>query len=123
MAQYDAHLTGHVLDEQTGEHLAFVNVQLKGTNIGTVTDESGHYFLKDLPIGRQTIVFSFVGYETLELPILIEEDKTKELKAVIREVSQQLNSVVVTANRYPPNGRRPPPSSMCSRLNCSRPQP
>lgn len=100
MAQYDAHLTGHVLDEQTGEHLAFVNVQLKGTNIGTVTDESGHYFLKDLPIGRQTIVFSFVGYETLELPILIEEDKTKELKAVIREVSQQLNSVVVTANRY-----------------------
>ena len=45
-AQYDSHLTGHVLDEKTGEHLPFVNVQLKGTNIGTVTDESGHYFLK-----------------------------------------------------------------------------
>lgn len=43
-AQYDANLVGHVLDEQTGEHLPFVNVQLKGTNIGTVTDESGHYF-------------------------------------------------------------------------------
>ena len=25
-AQYDAHLTGHVLDEATGEHMAFVNV-------------------------------------------------------------------------------------------------
>ena len=44
-AQYDAHLTGHVLDEQTGEHLSFVTVQVKGTNIGTVTDESGHYWL------------------------------------------------------------------------------
>lgn len=99
-AQYDAHLTGHVLDEKTGEHLPFVNVQLKGTNIGTVTDESGHYFLKDIPIGKQTIVFSYVGYETLELPITIVEDKTTELKATIREASQQLNSVVVTANRY-----------------------
>ena len=100
MAQYDAHLTGHVLDETTGEHLPYVNVQLKGTNIGTVTDETGHYLLKDLPVGRQIIVFSYVGYETLELPINIIEDKTVELKVALREVSQQLNSVVVTANRY-----------------------
>lgn len=99
-AQYDAHLTGHVLDERTGEHLPFVNVQVKGTNIGTVTDESGHYFLRDMPIGKQTIVFSYVGYETLELPVTMVEDKTIELKATIHEVSQQLNSVVVTANRY-----------------------
>ena len=100
LAQYDAHLTGHVLDEKTGEHLPFVNVQVKGTNIGTVTDESGHYFLKDMPIGKQTIVFSFVVYETLELPVTVVENKTIELKATIREFSQQLNSVVVTANRY-----------------------
>ena len=97
---YDAHLVGHVLDEQTGEHLPFVNVQIKGTTIGTVTDESGHYFLKDLPLGHQTVVFSYVGYETLELPVVIKEETTVELKAAIREVSQRLNSVVVTANRY-----------------------
>ena len=80
-AQYDAHLTGHVLDEKTGEHMPFVSVQVKGTNIGTVTDESGHYFLKDMPIGKQTIVFSFVGYETVELPVTMVENKTIELKA------------------------------------------
>ncbi len=99
-AQYDAHLTGHVLDECTGEHLPYVNVQVKGTNIGTVTDESGHYLLQDLPIGHQTILFSYVGYETLELPVNMEADRTIELKATIHEVSQQLNGVVVTANRY-----------------------
>jgi outer membrane receptor for ferrienterochelin and colicins len=99
-AQYDAHLTGHVLDESTGEHLPYVNVQVKGTDIGTVTDETGHYFLRDLPIGKQTIVFSYVGYETLELPVVLVEDQTIELKATIREISQQLNAVVVTANRY-----------------------
>ena len=98
--EYDAHLIGHVLDEETGEHLPYVNVQVKGTNIGTVTDESGHYFLKNLPLGKQTIVFSYVGYETAELPVNIEEHKTTELRAIIREISQQLNNVVVTANRY-----------------------
>lgn len=96
----DAHLVGHVLDEKSGEHLPYVNVQIKGTNIGTVTDESGHYFLKELPLGRQIVVFSYVGYETLELPVTIEAAKTTELKVAIRELSHQLNSVVVTANRY-----------------------
>ena len=99
-AQYDAHLTGHVLDEATGEHLPFVNVQIKGTTIGTVTDETGHYLLKDLPVGRQTVIFSYVGYETLELPVNIIEDMTVELKAAIREQSKMLDNVVVTANRY-----------------------
>ena len=93
-AQYDAHLTGHVLDERTGEHLPYVNVQIKGTNIGTVTDESGHYLLQDLPIGRQTVIFSYVGYETLELPVVMEENRTIELKATIREISQQLNRLL-----------------------------
>ena len=97
---FDAHLTGHVLDEKTGDHMPYVTVQLKGTNIGTVTDESGHYWLKNLPIGRQIIVFSYMGYETVELPVVLEEDKTVELKAVLHEQSQMLENVVVTANRY-----------------------
>ncbi|MBP5477505.1 MAG: TonB-dependent receptor [Paludibacteraceae bacterium] len=98
--EYDAHLVGHVTDEKTGGHLPFVSIQIKGTNIGTATDESGHYFLKNLPLGRQTVVISYVGYETVELPVVIKEGETVELKAVIHEMSQQLNGVVVTANRY-----------------------
>jgi len=98
--EYDAHLVGHVIDEKTGEHLPFVNIQIKGTNLGTVTDESGHYFLKNLPLGHQTVIVSYVGYETEELPVTIKENTTTELKIVIHEVSQQLNGVVVTANRY-----------------------
>ena len=98
--EFDAHLVGHVLDEKTGEHLPYVNIQLKGTDIGTVTDESGHYFLKNLPVGKQTIIVSYVGYETEELPVVIKENMTTELKVAIHEISHQLNSVVVTANRY-----------------------
>lgn len=100
MAQYDAFLTGHVIDERTGEHLAFVDIRLKGTNIGGITNESGHYLLQDLPIGKQTVVFSYVGYETLELPVTIEADKTVELKATLREANIMVDNIVVTANRY-----------------------
>ena len=45
----DAHVMGHVADEK-GEHLHYVTVMLKGTTIGGMSDETGHYFLKDLPV-------------------------------------------------------------------------
>ena len=96
----DAHLTGHVLDAHTGEHLPFVNVQIKGTTIGCLTDESGHYFLKNLPEGKQTVVFSMMGYETLEQEVIIKADVTTELKVQIEEQSFVLDNVVVTANKY-----------------------
>ena len=44
----DANIVGHVIDAANGQHVPFVNVTLKGTTIGTTTDESGHYFLKNL---------------------------------------------------------------------------
>ena len=37
----DANIVGHVIDAASGQHVAFVNVTLKGTTIGTTTDESG----------------------------------------------------------------------------------
>lgn len=42
----DAHITGHIILKETGEHLPFMTILLKGTNIGTATDETGHFFLK-----------------------------------------------------------------------------
>ena len=47
----DANIYGHVISKKSREHLAFMTVALKGTTIGTATDASGHYFLKNLPEG------------------------------------------------------------------------
>ena len=57
----DANIIGHVLDKNTEEHLSFISVSLKGTTIGTMTDASGHYFLKNLPEGEFTMEVSAVG--------------------------------------------------------------
>ena len=45
-----------------------VNVVVKGTTSGTVTDAEGNYKLS-VPPGDQTLVFSFIGLTTNEVPI------------------------------------------------------
>ena len=47
----DISVSGHVTDAITGEHLPFITIMLKGTNIGAQTSTSGHYILRNLPVG------------------------------------------------------------------------
>lgn len=47
----DANIYGHVIDKQSGKHLPYITIFVKGTNIGTTTDTSGHYFLKNSSFG------------------------------------------------------------------------
>ncbi len=95
----DANLTGHVIDKSTGEHVPFVNVILKGTTIGTATDETGHYFLKNLPVGTFTIRVNGVGYRSVEKQISLKKGETQELNFKVEEDNIQLETVVVSANR------------------------
>ena len=57
---------GTVTDEN-GDPMAGVSVLVKGTQIGTVTDVDGTYTLRGVPANAQTLVFSFIGMETLEV--------------------------------------------------------
>ena len=45
----DSHITGHVLDRNTGEHLPFVSVVIRGTTLGTTTDVTGHFLFRNVP--------------------------------------------------------------------------
>ena len=96
----DAHIAGHVLDAHTQEHLSFVNVQVEGTALGCLTDESGHFYLKNLPEGELTIVFSMMGYETEKRTVSLCRDTLIEMNVAIAETSFMIDNVVVTANKY-----------------------
>ena len=56
---------GIVKDGTTGETLPGVNVIIKGTTRGTSTDQKGH-FTMTVPSLQDTLVFSYIGYRTLE---------------------------------------------------------
>lgn len=60
------HVKGRVTDFNSGESLPGVNVSVKGTQTGTVTDANGLFELN--LTADPFLVFSFVGYTTQELP-------------------------------------------------------
>ncbi|TDX01573.1 SusC/RagA family TonB-linked outer membrane protein [Dinghuibacter silviterrae] len=64
-------LRGQVLDE-TGTPLAFVNVWLKGTRVGTQTTDRGEFFLRGVSAG-DTLVFTYVGRTPLAVAVLNPE--------------------------------------------------
>lgn len=61
-------ITGTVTDAQSGETLPGVNVLVKGTTTGTSTGSDGSFEL-NVPSRQDTLVFSFIGYQTQEVPI------------------------------------------------------
>jgi len=99
----DANLIGDVKDKNTGEHIPFINVTVNNTVIGTTTDNTGHYFLKNLPVGKYTIKVSGVGYKTVEKTVEFTAGKTLELNFLTEESALSLDEVVVSANRNETN--------------------
>jgi hypothetical protein len=59
-------LAGNIIDGEFIEPMAFANILVKGTTIGTTSDFDGKYQL-ELEPSTYTIVFSFVGYTTQEI--------------------------------------------------------
>ena len=97
-------------DAATGEHLPYITVVVKGTTIGTATDGTGHYFLKNLPAGEFVLEASMLGYGTVEKRVTTTSGKTIEVNFVLTEDSERMDEIVVTANRNETNKKRAPPS-------------
>ncbi len=93
----DANIVGHVVCR--GKHIPFANVSLKGTTIGTSTDETGHFQLINLPEGEQIIVVTNIGYKSQERIITLREHTTIEIKFELEEDILNLEEVVVSADR------------------------
>lgn len=88
-------LRGKIIDEAKKEALAGVNVTIKGSTEGAITDVDGNFELsttRSLPL---TLVVTYIGYSTKE--IQITDSVTIGIK--LREESNIINEVVVSASR------------------------
>ena len=61
-------VTGKVTDSENGQAMPGVNIILKGTTIGAISDAGGNYSVT-VPDRNATLVFSFIGYSTIEVPL------------------------------------------------------
>lgn len=82
---------GTVTDKEMGEPLIGVNVLIKGTTSGTVTDFSGNYSIE--ASSEDVLVFSYVSMKSVEEKV----GNRKIINVVMESDAQSLGEVVVTA--------------------------
>jgi TonB-linked SusC/RagA family outer membrane protein len=93
-------IAGTVRDDRTQKPLPGVNVLVKGTTMGTVTDNEGNYVLEVSEL-TGTLVFSYIGYTTIEVPV----SSRTTIDITMAEDVTNLDEVVVTAMGIPRQAR------------------
>ncbi|MEM8907611.1 MAG: carboxypeptidase-like regulatory domain-containing protein [Bacteroidota bacterium] len=93
-------IKGTVLDQQSEIPIIGATVELLDTAFtkGSVSDIDGYFTLTGVPVGRNAIRISYLGYESLTLPnIEVSSGKEVQLSITLQESVNDLNEVVVTA--------------------------
>ncbi|NOR74117.1 MAG: TonB-dependent receptor [Draconibacterium sp.] len=93
----DAMLFGGV--KSNGEHIPFATITLKGTTIGTAADLTGHFKITNLPVGKQTVVISAIGYKTEEIVVKLIHNKAVTILVELMPDNIGIEQVVVSADR------------------------
>lgn len=94
-------VSGTITDKDLGnEPLAFASVSLKGTSVGATTGDDGRYALS-ADAGNYVLSISFVGYETIDVPVTLRANETLTIDRSLGSGSVTLQDVQVqsTVNR------------------------
>lgn len=96
-----AQIRGIVTDEK-GNPLPFVTIYSANTYNGTTTNDSGNFELSCKSIGKQVIIFQYLGFKTQKIPITIEK-LPFQLNVQLVEESYTLNEVIINPKDNPAN--------------------
>jgi hypothetical protein len=88
-----------------GTPIEYVNVFIKSSNDGSVTDTLGRFKITTKLQGNQVINVSFIGYEQISYPITIV-DKEYSLSFTLKEAFNMLDEVVISAGTIEANNER-----------------
>jgi outer membrane receptor protein involved in Fe transport len=88
-------ISGIITDrDSNNQALPLVNVLIKETKISTNTGATGQYSLSLSP-GNYVLQFSAIGYETIEIPVSVHENKTTTIDKKLGTGSYKLKDVIV----------------------------
>jgi len=93
-------IKGSVIDEQSETPLPGASIELLNNDkvIGVITDIDGYFKLEDIPLGRQAIRVSYIGFETLTIPnIIVTSGKNAVVAVSLIEAYGQLDEVILTS--------------------------
>ena len=96
LAQKRFIVSGTIEDRSTGEKLIGATVRIKElTNSGTTTNTYGFYSIA-LPAGNFTLVYSYIGYNTVEKPISARADQLTDIRL---DPQKELSEIVIKSNK------------------------
>ncbi|MEM6726706.1 MAG: TonB-dependent receptor, partial [Bacteroidota bacterium] len=93
-------IKGTIIDKQSEIPLIGANVQLVGIEpiLGATTDLDGRFSIPGVPVGRQAVQITYLGYEPIGIPnVVVTSGKEVILNVGMEESIAGLNEVVVTA--------------------------
>ena len=85
---------------ENGDEIPYANVYLKKTKIGTSSNDTGFYELKNIPEDNYTLIVSSIGYKTVAVKITITGDK-KITKNIVLLEDDSLDEIVISGTLRP----------------------
>lgn len=92
-------IRGIVYDSKNGETLVACQLALQGTTLGAITDLDGKFEIKDVVPGNYNIVFVYISYENLILPVTATRGDTVNLDVKLIPSTITINEVTVKGVR------------------------
>ena len=92
-------IAGHVIEKDTEESIPYATILIVGTNLGTTSNDGGHFSFTDLKAGKYTLRVSSVGYITQEKEVVVSDNSTSLLHIQMVPDNFMTDEVVVSANR------------------------
>jgi TonB-dependent starch-binding outer membrane protein SusC len=84
-----------VVRNKANEPMIGVNIKVKDGETGTITDINGEFSL-DLPTGNEILVFSYIGFQTMEVPV----ESKSYLEVVMAEAFLKLSEVTIVSTGF-----------------------
>ena len=88
-----------IQDSESKEILIGATAVLQGTHNGESADINGLLEIKNIPDGKQVIVFSYVGYEQRTETFNFPLTQTYPIEILLSSKGEEINEVVITATR------------------------
>ena len=92
-------IKGTIVDIKTDEVLPFANVYISNTTKGTQTDTDGNFTLNNIIPGKVQLVVSYVGYETFQQTIALDDGKEITLRIRLTVAANALSEVQIKAKK------------------------
>lgn len=99
--QNSGKISGRVVDSKTQEGIPGVNVVIKGTKSGSITDIEGYYYILNLEPQSYDVSASLLGYTTVtQKDVIVSTNRTTEVDFSIEETVLNIDKeVIITADR------------------------